>query len=78
MKQMVNLPQTCKRTIGDLRLRIVTHAEWERSGYPSGRSNNQRSAAGHHAAKNDDLGAAGIALSLRDGRVGTSHGMEVE
>src|SRR6476661_6827830 len=40
------------------------------------RGNNERSAAGYHAAKNDDLGAAGIAFSLRDGGLGPSHGMD--
>ena len=40
------------------------------------RSNNQRSAASYHAAKNDDLGAAGIAFPLRDGGVGPSHGVD--
>ena len=40
------------------------------------RSNNQRSAASYHAAKNDDLGAAGIAFSLRDGGLRPSHGVD--
>ena len=40
------------------------------------RGNNQRSAAGYHATKNDDLGAAGIAFSLRDGGLRPSHGVD--